>query len=163
MILPAPDDSVPAPDVDINLDAEAGHLDRRLMIQAEDHALRQILGNVIANAIKFTASGGSVTLTTRIDAGGDLAITIADTGSGIDAKLIPLLALPFTQAGSAWTRRKGGIGLGLAIARKLLELHQGRLEIDSQPGQGTRMTLIFPAARLASPDAAAARTQQTQR
>jgi PAS domain S-box-containing protein len=161
MIVPQTD-SAPI-DIDTGAAADAGHLDRHVMILAEDHAMRQILGNVLSNAIKFTASGGVVTLTTRIESNGDLAIAITDTGSGIDAKLIPLLALPFTQAGSAWTRRKGGIGLGLAIARKLLELHQGRLEIESQPGRGTRMTLIFPASRLAPPDAATILTQQTQR
>jgi|GEM_PF-718875 len=123
-------------------------LDPELMIRAEPRAFRQILMNVLSNAIKFTGSGGAVHLTVAIRPTGDLVIEIADTGIGMDATLVPLLTVPFTQAGSAWTRRKGGIGLGLAIARKLLDRHQGAFEIESQPGIGTKVRLIFPAARL---------------
>jgi PAS domain S-box-containing protein len=128
-------------------------LDPGLTIRAELRAFRQILLNVLSNAIKFTTQGGTVTLSLALRSTGDLAIEVSDTGVGIDANLVPLLTVPFTQAGSAWTRRKGGIGLGLAIAKKLLDLHQGSIEVDSQPGTGTRITLIFPAARLQISDA----------
>jgi len=123
-------------------------LDPELMIRAEPRAFRQILMNVLSNAIKFTGSGGAVRLAVTVQHSGHLVIEIADTGIGMDATLVPLLTVPFTQAGSAWTRRKGGIGLGLAIARKLLDRHQGGFEIESQPGIGTKVRLIFPAARL---------------
>ncbi|HVI86685.1 MAG TPA: ATP-binding protein [Dongiaceae bacterium] len=125
-----------------------GSLDPDLMIRAEPRAFRQILMNVLSNSIKFTGSGGTIRLAVATRHNGDLAIEIADTGIGMDATLVPLLTIPFTQAGSAWTRRKGGIGLGLAIARKLLDRHQGGFEVESTPGIGTKVTLIFPAARL---------------
>jgi signal transduction histidine kinase len=129
-------------------------LDPGVTIRAELRAFRQILTNVLSNAVSFTERGGSVTLSLTRSRGDDLApgddlvIEISDTGIGMDAALVPLLTVPFTQAGSAWTRRKGGIGLGLAIARKLLTLHQASISIDSQPGIGTRVTLVFPAARM---------------
>jgi len=123
-------------------------LDPRVTIRAELRAFRQILTNVLSNAVSFTERGGSVTLSLTRSPGDDLVIEISDTGIGMDATLLPLLTVPFIQAGSAWTRRKGGIGLGLAIARKLLNLHQASIDIDSQPGAGTRVTLVFPAARL---------------
>jgi PAS domain S-box-containing protein len=126
----------------------AGSIDPGLTIRAENRAFRQILMNILSNAIKFTSQGGSVTLSLTRQSGGELAIEISDTGIGIEPDLIPLLTIPFTQAGSAWTRPKGGIGLGLAIARKLLNLHQGSLKIDSTPGVGTRVTLVFPAERM---------------
>ncbi|HTI44860.1 MAG TPA: ATP-binding protein [Candidatus Nitrosotalea sp.] len=138
-----------------------GALDPELMIRAEPRAFRQILMNVLSNAIKFTGSGGAVHLTVAIRHGGDLMIEIADTGIGMDATLVPLLTVPFTQAGSAWTRRKGGIGLGLAIARKLLDRHQGGFEIESQPGIGTKVRLIFPAARLQRNDQHSGRPDQS--
>ncbi|HVJ42290.1 MAG TPA: ATP-binding protein [Dongiaceae bacterium] len=123
-------------------------LDADLKIRAEPRAFRQILMNVLSNAVKFTGSGGSVTLSLALRHNGDLAIEVRDTGIGMDANLVRLLTIPFIQAGSAWTRRKGGIGLGLAIAKKLLDLHQGRFEVESRPGTGTRVALTFPAARL---------------
>jgi PAS domain S-box-containing protein len=125
-----------------------GDLDPGLLIRAEPRAFRQILMNVLSNAIKFTSSGGTVRLEVSIRRNGDLAIEIVDTGIGMDANLVPLLTVPFTQGGSAWTRRKGGIGLGLAIARKLLDRHQGGFEVESTPEVGTKVTLIFPATRL---------------
>jgi signal transduction histidine kinase len=108
-----------------------------------------VLINVLGNAIKFTQQGGSVTLRAAIEDNGNLAITVQDSGSGIDPKVISVIAMPFIQAGSSLTRRHGGIGLGLAITKKLLNLHGGELTIDSTPGEGTRVSLIYPAYRLA--------------
>ena len=119
-----------------------------MAIRAESRAFRQILMNILSNAIKFTGPGGSVAVSLTRRPNDDLAIAISDTGIGIEPGLIPLLTIPFTQAGSAWTRPKGGIGLGLAIARKLLNLHQAGIDIDSTPGSGTRVTLVFPAGRM---------------
>lgn len=130
---------------------EGDLLDADLKIRAEPRSFRQILMNVLSNAVKFTSGGGSVSLSLALRPDGDLAIEIADTGIGMDANLVRLLTVPFTQAGSAWTRKKGGIGLGLAIAKKLLDLHQGKFEAESRPGIGTRITLVFPAARLLWP------------
>jgi signal transduction histidine kinase len=131
------------------LSGDPGTIDPALKMRGELRAFRQALMNILGNAIKFTARGGAVTLAPSIRHNGDLALTVIDTGIGIDANLIPFLTLPFTQAGSAWTRRKGGIGLGLAITKKLLDLHQGTIEVASRYGEGTRITLIFPATRLA--------------
>jgi PAS domain S-box-containing protein len=124
------------------------HLAPAIEIMAEKRAFKQVLISVLGNAIKFTQQGGSVTLRTAIENNGDLAITIQDNGAGIDPTVISVIAMPFIQAGSSLTRRHGGIGLGLAITKKLLNLHGGELAIDSTPGEGTRVSLIYPAARL---------------
>ncbi|HEX9447164.1 MAG TPA: HAMP domain-containing sensor histidine kinase, partial [Dongiaceae bacterium] len=123
---------------------------------AEPGHFRQALGHLLANAATFTAAGGKIEVEIRILASGDLEVAVADTGSGIAADLIPQLAIPFVRGGNAYSRRHGGIGIGLATCRKILDLHGGRLGIDSELGQGTRVSLVFPAARVAAREITAA-------
>jgi signal transduction histidine kinase len=80
--------------------------------------------------------------------GGDLALKITDTGAGIDEDALGHLFEPFRQAAASIRRRFGGTGLGLAISRKLVMLHGGSLVIESQPGKGTTVHLVFPNARV---------------
>ncbi len=120
------------------------------VLRADERALRQILLNLLSNAVKFTPAGGRVTLAVRLDRSGEgLEIAIADTGIGIDEEAMKRIAEPFHQADTSISRRFGGTGLGLAITRNLVELHGGRLAIDSAPGAGTTVTVHIPAARLA--------------
>ncbi|WP_240125679.1 ATP-binding protein [Thermomonas alba] len=126
--------------------------------------LRQIVGNFLSNAIKFTAQG-RVTLSLGIDSsvadagplGSDaLVVEVADTGIGISAQAQARLFQPFAQAEADTTRRFGGTGLGLAISRRLAELMGGRIEMESTPGKGTRIRLHLtlpraPAEALAPP------------
>ncbi|MDQ4086489.1 MAG: ATP-binding protein [Pseudomonadota bacterium] len=107
----------------------------------DEARLRQILLNLLNNAVKFTAEG-AVTLTVRREqAVGELEnllFTVADTGIGIDADAQRRLFEPFSQADASVTRRFGGTGLGLSISRRLVELMGGEIGVESEPGQGSR-------------------------
>ena len=108
--------------------------------------LHQLFANLLSNALKFTPTGGSVTLSCdRED--GEVVTTIADTGHGIDAEFIPHLFKRFSQADTSITRRFGGLGLGLAIARHLVELHGGTVAAASDGrDRGATFTVRLPAA-----------------
>lgn len=123
-------------------------------INADPRSLKQILLNVLSNAVKFTPQQGRVTIAAELEAGGDLRIVISDTGIGIPADVLPNLFAPFRQGDNSISRRFGGTGLGLAISRKLIELHGGNVAIESEAGQGTTVYLTFPAARLVQADGA---------
>jgi two-component system cell cycle sensor histidine kinase PleC len=114
-------------------------------LMAEEIRLKQIVLNLLSNAIKFTPSGGSVQLAAAIEPGGGLAIRVNDTGIGMSAEQIALARQPFHQVDNATTRRFEGTGLGLPLPERLVELHGGRLEIESAPGRGTRVAVRFPA------------------
>jgi len=114
-----------------------------------DHRLsRQILINLLANAIKFTPSGGGVTLRAYRADGGDLVLEVEDTGIGIPESDIDRVLEPFVQAESHRARRFGGTGLGLALSRRLAELHGGRLALVSTPDKGTRVGFHIPPQRV---------------
>lgn len=117
------------------------------LINGEERAFKQVLNNLLSNALKFTPAGGKIVVRAGNDASG-LFVTVSDTGRGIDPALLPQLGKPFQQGEHSHARRFGGIGLGLAISRRLMDMHGGRMEIDSAPGQGTRVTMLFPAERL---------------
>ena len=117
-------------------------------INADARSLKQILLNVLSNAVKFTPPQGQVHIAAAVEEAGVLRITIRDTGIGIPAEVLPNLFAPFRQGDNSISRRFGGTGLGLAISRKLIELHGGSVAIESEPGQGTTVHLIFPAERL---------------
>lgn len=116
-----------------------------------DHRLsRQILINLLSNAVKFTPEGGNVTLRAYIAEGGDLVLEVEDTGIGIPEKDIDRVLEPFVQAESHHARRYGGTGLGLALCRRLAELHGGRLALVSTPDKGTKVGFHIPPQRLRS-------------
>ncbi|KAA5602848.1 PAS domain-containing sensor histidine kinase [Blastochloris sulfoviridis] len=117
--------------------------DRLPEIVADRRALKQILINLISNAVKFTKPGGTVTVRAAIE-GGDVCLAVADTGIGIDAADLPRLGAPFFQCGSAYDRPFEGSGLGLSVVKGLVELHGGRLEIASRLGEGTLVTVRLP-------------------
>jgi signal transduction histidine kinase len=106
--------------------------------------LHQILLNLLSNAVKFTPAGGDVRVRAAHAAGG-LAIAVADTGVGIAPEQMQRLFAPFAQARSRGLRGEEGTGLGLALSRRLAELHGGRLQVDSAPGRGSTFTLWLPA------------------
>ncbi|NFV78781.1 nitrate- and nitrite sensing domain-containing protein [Magnetospirillum aberrantis] len=114
---------------------------------ADPRRLKQVLVNVLGNAVKFTPAGGSVTvrLACEFDA---LSITVTDTGIGIRPEDLAKVMAPFGQADSSMARRYEGSGLGLPLSRKLMDLHGGALRLESRPGAGTTVTLRFPAERL---------------
>jgi len=112
-------------------------------VQADKAKLRQILYNLIGNAIKFTESGGSVIIETTED--DKMAyISVKDTGIGIPANDLDKLFKPFTQLDSFCSRQYEGTGLGLSLAKELAELHGGSIHVESEPGKGSTFTLALP-------------------
>ena len=108
--------------------------------------LQQVVWNLLSNAIKFTPGGGGVSLHATRD-GGRVTITVEDTGSGISAAFLPHVFDRFRQEHTGTTREFGGLGLGLAIARHIVELHGGEIEATSSgPGRGARFTVRLSAA-----------------
>ncbi|HET8727550.1 MAG TPA: ATP-binding protein [Alphaproteobacteria bacterium] len=117
-------------------------------LRGDERACKQMLANLLTNAVKFTEPGGRVDVTADLTASGELALTVTDTGIGMAAKDIPRALEPFSQIDSPMTRRHQGTGLGLPLVKSLIELHGGRLELDSEPGRGTVARLVFPASRM---------------
>ena len=111
--------------------------------------LRQILINLLSNAVKFTPSGGKISVAVEQNPDGGVAIRISDTGIGIPSEKLPLALAPFGQVESGIARRYAGTGLGLPLTKRLIELHGGTMEIDSEPGKGTTVTAQFPKERTA--------------
>ena len=109
--------------------------------------MRQILINLLTNAIKFTPAGGEVRLTAKQEQNGAINFLIKDTGIGIPADKMAIALAPFGQVDSSLARRYDGVGLGLPLTKRLLELHNGTLEIISEPGRGTEVTALLPPAR----------------
>jgi len=113
-----------------------------------DSELASAFGNLVSNAIRYTPAGGTVTLAWR-DAADGARFSVEDTGIGIDAEHLPRLAERFYRVDRSRSRETGGTGLGLAIAKRALARHEATLEIQSEPGKGSRFSARFPARRLA--------------
>ena len=116
---------------------------------ADPVALRQILLNLVGNAVKFT-DRGEIRVSAGAAAGG-VAVCVSDTGIGVPGEALPHIFDEFRQVSGGTTRRFGGAGLGLAIARKLAEQHGGHISVESEPGAGSTFTLFLPLTRPASP------------
>jgi PAS domain S-box-containing protein len=116
-------------------------------LRGDARAIKQILLNLVSNAIKFTPRDGAVTIAALADAGG-LALRVTDTGIGIAPDDIARLMQPFTQLETAEVRRHTGTGLGLALVQAMAELHGGAVTIASEPGRGTEVAVRLPASRL---------------
>jgi PAS domain S-box-containing protein len=124
--------------IDLQLQAPHRH------IRADALKLEQVLSNLIGNALKFTPQGGKVSIATRNEASGKLVVEVSDTGIGIPAEALSRIFSPFEQGDSSIHPRFGGLGLGLSIARTLMEAHGGTLEVESEgPGQGAKFTARF--------------------
>ena len=106
--------------------------------------LRQVFLNLLSNAIKFTPHGGKVTASARKAGSGAIAISVVDTGVGMSAEDIAVALTPFGQVDGGKNRWREGTGLGLPIAQALIRLHSGELEISSEKGAGTTVSVILP-------------------
>ncbi len=114
-------------------------------IAADERRLKQILVNLLNNAVKFTPPGGRVSLEVDGDREGRFVrFRVADTGIGIEAKDLPRLFQPFVQLDSGLTRQYEGTGLGLALVARMVELHSGRVAVESEPGAGSRFSVFLP-------------------
>ena len=106
-------------------------------VLGDEPRLRQVLGNLVANALEAMPQGGRLRVGTELRADG-LALTVADTGPGLDDDQRQRLFTPY------YTTKPGGTGLGLAIVQSIVSDHGGRIEVASERGRGTTFTLIFP-------------------
>jgi PAS domain S-box-containing protein len=119
--------------------------DLPIRLEADPLRLRQVLLTLLTNAIKFTAAGGNITIGARKNGDtGEIAFFVADTGIGMMPEEVALALQPFGQVANAMTREHSGAGLGVPLALGLVELHGGRLVIESATGQGTRVTVTLP-------------------
>ena len=117
------------------------HID---MVRIDVERMRQALVNLISNAVKFTPEDGRIDISTRLGPHA-VEIEVRDSGIGIDREVLPQLFERFKQADGSSTRRAGGLGLGLSLARQLVDLHGGRLRAHSEgPGQGTSFVIELP-------------------
>jgi PAS domain S-box-containing protein len=135
-----------AAQIELSLTAD----DRLPPLIADPTRLKQILLNVLSNAIKFTKPGGSVGLTLSCDDSGGVVFEVCDTGPGMTAAEIRIALEPFGQVKDGAFSTQEGTGLGLPLARRFAELHGGSLRIDSEKGHGTAVTVILPARPVAA-------------
>jgi PAS domain S-box-containing protein len=125
----------------------------KLAINADETALKRALVNLLSNAVKFSSAGTAIRLSATETPAGDLLISVEDHGIGIAAADIAVALTPFRQIDSGLGRKFGGTGLGLPIAKELVELHGGRLTVDSALGVGTTVKIELPGSRLVGRDA----------
>jgi signal transduction histidine kinase len=127
---------------------EIGCDDPAPCLRADERMIRQALVGLISNALKFSDTGGRVLVRVLVSADGGLDLYVSDSGAGIPADKHDLILEPFTQIQDVFTRRTGGLGLGLPLAKALVELHGGDLAIEQNGGQGTRVRLHLPYTRV---------------
>jgi len=120
-------------------------------LHADPLRLKQILLNLISNAIKFTPKGGKITVTGGTNGNGGVVLAVEDTGVGIARGDISKVLEKFGQVRDRHTHAHEGAGLGLVISKSLMELHDGKLEIESEVGKGTTVTVTFPPQRTIKP------------
>ena len=113
------------------------------VMNGDPRAFKQIALNLVANAIKFTERGGSVTVSAAVE-GSRLMLSVTDTGVGIAAEDLARIGDPFFQAGKTYQRKHEGTGLGLSIVKGLVGLHNGEMNVQSTVGEGTTVTVALP-------------------
>jgi signal transduction histidine kinase len=118
------------------------------LLRGDLRKVKQIVLNLVTNAIKFSPDGGRVEIVCRASPRDGLSVAVIDTGIGIDQNDIGRVLEAFEQVDSSLSRKQQGTGLGLPLVRAMMELHAGRFELDSTVGAGTKATIVFPADRL---------------
>ena len=114
----------------------------------DERKTKQVLLNLITNSVKFTPAGGEIAVSARWALAKGLAVTGADTGIGIAESDLERVLKPFEQVDSSLARQHQGTGLGLPLVKAIMEMHGGRLELRSELGAGTRVTVLFPPERV---------------
>ncbi|MGF1630079.1 MAG: ATP-binding protein [Kiloniellaceae bacterium] len=122
----------------------------RATILADERALRQILINLLSNAVRHTPSGGEVILGAQPTGDGGIEVFVADSGVGIPAADLERVLQPFEQVARDQGRPQDGTGLGLSIVKQLVDLHGGELMLESEVGKGTRVSFVLPPQRVMS-------------
>ncbi|MDO8289385.1 MAG: HAMP domain-containing sensor histidine kinase [Parvibaculum sp.] len=126
--------------------------DFTVMLHAVERMVRQVLINILSNAIKYTDDEGTVRLSFERRLNGDFIITVKDTGIGMTQEEMKIAMSPFGQVNSQLSGKHTGTGLGLPLAKAMMEMHDGALIMRSQPGRGTTVSLSFPASRVSFGD-----------
>jgi len=116
-----------------------------ITVSADPDALKEMLFNLVDNAVQHTEREGTITLGWR-SSPGEVEMWVADNGEGIAPDDLPHIFEPFYRGDRSRSRRRGGTGLGLTLARALIEAHGGRIKVDSWVGKGTRFTITLPVA-----------------
>jgi signal transduction histidine kinase len=119
-------------------------------VVADERSLRQIVINLLANAIKFTGPGGQAIVSTAVTDSGEIVLRVRDTGVGMSASDIEAALEPFRQSATSGNWGSGGIGLGLPLTKALAEANQANFAIKSAPGAGTLVEIAFPHGRVAA-------------
>jgi signal transduction histidine kinase len=123
--------------LDVTVDPQLGE------VKGEERKVKQVLLNLLSNAVKFTPEGGKISLSAALK-DGMAEISVADTGVGIARDDQEAIFEEFRQVGSDYARKREGTGLGLALARRLVALHGGKLWVESEPGKGSTFTFTLP-------------------
>jgi signal transduction histidine kinase len=113
-------------------------------LRGDERKTKQVLLNLVANSVKFTPSGGQITVSGQFDPEVGLAVTVTDTGIGIPSHDLDRVLKPFEQVDSSLSRQHQGTGLGLPLVKAIMEMHGGRLALSSELGVGTAVTVVFP-------------------
>jgi signal transduction histidine kinase/HAMP domain-containing protein len=127
-------------DLDLTLEVE----ENLPLVVADDHRLRQVAINLVSNALKFTEKGGVTIHCTHLKQRGMVLVSVTDSGIGISPAALSYIFEAFRQADGSTTRRFGGTGLGLTIAKKLIELQGGEIAVESIPGEGSTFSFTLP-------------------
>jgi signal transduction histidine kinase len=127
-----------AEDKSVRIDTE---IEGNVRANVDRNRMRQVLANLLDNAVKYTPAGGRVEMGARPEAGG-VRITVADTGAGISAEELPRIWDRLYRGDKSRTER--GLGLGLSLVRAIVEAHGGRVSVSSTPGEGSRFELLLP-------------------
>jgi PAS domain S-box-containing protein len=114
---------------------------------ADERVLKQVLLNLLSNAVKFTPAGGKVVVTAGVAPDGDLLLQVIDNGIGIASDHLDKVFHRFSQVDNSYARQYGGTGLGLHLTKKLVELHDGTIKLESEFGVGTTVSVALPAWR----------------
>lgn len=117
-------------------------------LKVDVRSLKQMVLNLLSNAVKFTPDNGSISVNISRNDAGEMELSVSDNGIGIAKHEISMIMQPFTQAESNMTRERQGSGLGLALVKKMVEMHDGSINLTSQIGEGTTVTLTFPPQRV---------------
>jgi len=126
--------------IDVRLNLKVSE---EIQIRGDELRLRQMFLNLISNGIKYTPSGGKLTLGLAVE-GEQVLVTVADTGIGIPEEHLPHIFSRFYRVDEARNREDGGAGLGLAIVKWIVKIHDGKIDVDSMPNQGTTFTVLLP-------------------
>ncbi len=117
-------------------------------VEGDERKVRQVVFNLLSNAVKFTPEGGQIDIVARL-VGADVQVAVRDTGIGVPPEDRTRIFEPFRQSGQAPGQAREGTGLGLALARRFVELHGGRIWLESEVGVGSTFSFTLPRLSLA--------------